>query len=115
MIRATNSRNLQVEQLTHKLREYVVARFREATLSTRTKPAVPCYSAQCLQMHEMPADPGSSYIIASAQMTGHAIRLCAGQERSFQVSLRPREQPGSVVSPLPLHYRPGSQERLSFR
>mmetsp|Transcript_119467 Transcript_119467/g.283589 ORF Transcript_119467/g.283589 Transcript_119467/m.283589 type:complete len:666 (-) Transcript_119467:52-2049(-) len=63
----------EVEQLTHKLREYVVARFRE--------------------MHEMPADPGSSYII---------------------VSLRPREQPGSVVSPLPLHYSVARVDIIEF-
>jgi len=63
----------EVEQLTHKLREYVVARFRE--------------------MHEMPADPGSTYII---------------------VSLRPREQPGSVVSPLPLHYSVARVDIIEF-
>eukprot|EP00931_Biecheleriopsis_adriatica_P088227 TRINITY_DN62597_c0_g1_i1.p1 TRINITY_DN62597_c0_g1~~TRINITY_DN62597_c0_g1_i1.p1 ORF type:complete len:707 (-),score=114.61 TRINITY_DN62597_c0_g1_i1:108-2186(-) len=62
-----------VEQLTPKLREYVVARFRE--------------------MHEMPADPGRSYLT---------------------ISLKPRERPGAVMSALPVHYSIARVDVIEF-
>eukprot|EP00913_Durusdinium_trenchii_P020843 g19582.t1 len=63
----------EVEQLTPKLREYITTRFRE--------------------MHEMPADPGHSYIT---------------------VSLRPLERPGSVVSPLPIFFSIARVDIIEF-
>ncbi|CAE7575149.1 VWA3B [Symbiodinium natans] len=44
-------------------------------------------------MHEMPADPGHTYIV---------------------VSLRPRERAGSVVSPLPVHYSVARVDIIEF-
>ena len=101
---------LQVEQLTHKLREYVVARFREAMLSA--KPAVPC-SAQCLQMHEMPADPGSTYIIAPAQMT--ELATCRSSMFFAGVSPTPRAtRLGSVATPTSLQAMASRKAVLSL-
>ncbi|CAJ1452034.1 unnamed protein product, partial [Effrenium voratum] len=68
-----NANEWEVEKLTSKLREYVVARFRE--------------------MHEMPADPGHHYVI---------------------VSLRPKETPGSVVAPMPIHYSVARVDIIEF-
>eukprot|EP00930_Biecheleria_cincta_P000169 TRINITY_DN10035_c0_g1_i2.p1 TRINITY_DN10035_c0_g1~~TRINITY_DN10035_c0_g1_i2.p1 ORF type:complete len:708 (-),score=99.49 TRINITY_DN10035_c0_g1_i2:156-2279(-) len=63
----------EVEKLTPKLREYVVARFRE--------------------MHDTPAEPGRHYIT---------------------ISLRPRERPGSVVAPAPVHYSIARVDVIEF-
>lgn len=63
----------EVEQLTQKLREYIVARFRE--------------------IHDTPADPGRAYLT---------------------VSLRPRESPGAVVTPLPVHYSIARVDIIEF-
>jgi len=63
----------EVEQLTPKLREYIVARFRE--------------------MHDAPADPGRAYLT---------------------VSMRPRERPGAIVSPLPVHYSVARVDLIEF-
>ncbi|CAL1155475.1 unnamed protein product [Cladocopium goreaui] len=50
-------------------------------------------AARFSEMHEMPADPGHAYII---------------------VSMRPRERPGSVVSPLPIHYSVARVDIIEF-
>lgn len=63
----------EVEKLTPKLREYVVARFRE--------------------MHDTPAEPGRNYIT---------------------ISLRPRERPGSVIAPAPVHYSIARVDVIEF-
>jgi len=50
-------------------------------------------AARFTEMHEMPADPGHAYII---------------------VSMRPRERPGSVVSPQPIHYSVARVDIIEF-
>lgn len=63
------------------------------------------------QMHEMPADPGHSYITAriSVSLREPCSALCCWRVDSKfhcpEVSLRPLERPGSVVSPLPIFFR----------